>query len=191
MTRATVVLRAAVPQDAEALRELWIEMLRPTSGAEQLADVVAVIEEADADPDARVVVAEVDGRVVGAVHLRCAPITALNLDRMVRAFAPHVSPDHQRRGVGSALMESAVTFAEERGIPYVGAAALSSSRDANRFFARLAMGPRAVLRVASTHGLRQRLSASRPSRGAGATSSRHIDKVLAVRRGRRGARVSP
>src|SRR5690606_38052845 len=152
---------------------------------DQLIDVVGIVETAAADPDSRVVVAEVDGHVVGAIHLRCAPITALNLDLMVHAFAPHVLPDHQRRGVGATLMDSAVAFAEERGIAYVGSAALASSRDANRFLARLAMAPRAVLRVAHTHALRQRLSASRPSRGTG--SSRHIDRVLAARRGRRGA----
>lgn len=185
MTRATVMLRAAVPGDAVVLRQLWVDVLRAAPEPDQLLDVVGIVETAAADPDSRVVVAEVDGHVVGAIHLRCAPITALNLDLMVHAFAPHVLPDHQRRGVGATLMDSAVAFAEERGIAYVGSAALASSRDANRFLARLAMAPRAVLRVAHTHALRQRLSASRPSRGTG--SSRHIDRVLAARRGRRGA----
>ena len=43
-------------------------------------------------------------------------------------------------------MEAAVTYAEERGIAHVATAAVSGSRDANRFFARLALGPHAVLR---------------------------------------------
>lgn len=189
MTRATVMLRTAVVEDAVVLRELWADMLRPAPEPDQVKDLVEVIETAAADPDARVVVAEIDGQLVGAVHLRCAPTTALNRDLMVRAFAPYVLPDHQRRGVGAALMDSAVTFAEERGIAYVGSTALASSRDANRFLARLAMAPRAVFRVTHTHSLRQRLAASRPSRGSGSTSNRHIDKVLAVRRGRRGTRV--
>ncbi|WP_241901705.1 hypothetical protein [Nocardioides houyundeii] len=74
---------------------------------------------------------------------------------------------------------------------YVATAATSSSRDSNRFFARLAMGPLAVLRVAPTHTVRQRLNALRPARSRVAQSSnRHIDKVLAARRVRRGDRVS-
>ncbi|MBE7323184.1 GNAT family N-acetyltransferase [Nocardioides sp. Y6] len=190
MSRASVLLRTALPSDATALRELWSDVLRPTTREEQVADVLAILEAAEGDPDTRVVVAEIDGQVVGAVHLRAGVVSTLNLERMVQAFAPHVMPGHHRRGVGSALMEAATAFAEERGIGLVGAAALSASRDANRFFARLSMGPVAVLRVASTVGLRQRLPGVRPARSAGSPSNRHIDKVLAARRGRRQARVS-
>lgn len=189
MSRASVVLRTASPDDAVALRELWSDVLRPTTREEQLSDVLAILTAAAADPDARVVVAEIDGQVVGAVHLRAGVVSTLNLERMVQAFAPHVMPGHHRRGVGTALMEAATAFAEERGIGLVGGAALSASRDANRFFARLSMGPVAVLRVASTAGLRQRLPGIRPSRSPGTASNRHIDKVLAARRGRRQARV--
>ena len=39
-------------------------------------------------------------------------------------------------------MEAAVSYAEELGIGYVATAASSGSRDANRFMARLALGPR-------------------------------------------------
>lgn len=190
MSRASVVLRTASSSDAVALRELWSDVLRPTTREEQVADVLTILELADVDPDVKVVVAEIDGQVVGAVHLQAGVVSTLNLERMVQAFAPHVMPGHFRRGVGSALMEAATAFAEERGIGLVGAAALSASRDANRFFARLSMGPIAVLRVASTVGLRQRLPGVRPTRTSGTPSSRHIDKVLAARRGRRQTRVS-
>lgn len=190
MSRASVLLRTAVPTDAVVLRELWSDVLRPTTREDQVADVLTILEQAATDPDVRVVVAEIDGQVVGAVHLRAGVVSTLNLERMVQAFAPHVMPGHHRRGVGTALMEAAVSFAEERGVGLVGAAALSASRDANRFFARLSMGPVAVLRVASTAGLRQRLPGVRPTRAAGSPSARHIDKVLAARRGRRQARVS-
>ena len=189
MSRSTVLLRPALESDAVVLRELWSDLLRPTTREEQVDDVRGIVAAGLGDPDTRIVVAEIDGEVVGAVHLRVCPVSTLNLDRMVRVFAPHVMPGHQRRGVGSALMDAGVSFAEERGIAFVGAAALSVSRDANRFFARLSLGPRAVLRVASTHGVRQRLSGSRPTRAA-ASTTRHIDKVLAARRGRKATRIS-
>ena len=57
-----------------------------------------------------------------------------------------VVTDHRRRGVGKALVEAAVTWAEELGIGHVATAAASGSREANRFMARLALGPQAVLR---------------------------------------------
>lgn len=190
MSRASVLLRTASPSDSVVLRELWSDVLRPTTREDQVADVEAILRDAADDADSRVVVAEIDGQVVGVVHLRATTVSTLNLERMVTAFAPHVMPGHHRRGIGSALMEAATSFAEERGIGLVGAAALSSSRDANRFFARLSMGPVAVLRVASTVGLRQRLPGARPARTAGAPSHRHIDKVLAARRGRRRERAA-
>lgn len=188
MSRSSVILRPAADADAVILRELWSDVLRPTTREDQVADVRRIVAAGAGDGDTRIVVAEIDGQVVGAVHLRICPVSTLNLDRMVRVFAPHVMPGHQRRGVGSALVEAGVSFAEERGITYVGAAALSVSRDANRFFARLSLGPRAVLRVATTQGVRQRLTGSRPMRTVG--TSRHVDKVLAARRGRRATQGS-
>lgn len=190
MSRASVLLRTAAPSDALVLRELWSDVLRPTTREEQVADVGAILRTSADDPDSRVVVAELDGQVVGVVHLRATSVSTLNLERMVTAFAPHVMPGHHRRGIGSALMEAAASFAEERGVGLVGAAALSTSRDANRFFARLSMGPVATLRVASTAGLRQRLTGVRPSRSVATPRHGHIDKVLAARRGRRQARVT-
>ncbi|WP_170970302.1 GNAT family N-acetyltransferase [Nocardioides jishulii] len=189
MSRASVLIRTATESDVVVLRELWSDVLRPTTREEQLADLRAVLVAAEGDDDCRIVVAEIDGQVVGAVHLRACVVSTLNLEPMVRTFAPHVMPGHHRRGVGSALMEAAAAFAEERGIGIVGAAALSASRDANRFFARLSMGPVATLRLATTTGLRQRLPAVRQSRMSAVPSGRHIDKVLAARRGRRAPRV--
>ena len=72
-------------------------------------------------------------------------------------------PRYRRRGVGRALMDAAVSYAEELGVGHVATAAASGSRDANRFMARLALGPRAVLRVASTPMVRAKLTAQRPA----------------------------
>ena len=93
-------------------------------------------------------VAEYDGDVAGAVHLRATTLTPINLEPVVQAISPHVLPDFRRRGVGRALMEAAVAFAEELGIAHIATAAVSGSRDANRFMARLALGPHAILRLA-------------------------------------------
>jgi predicted N-acetyltransferase YhbS len=183
MSRTLVSLRNAVVSDAPLLAELWAEVLRRTDHEDQVADVVSVIERAAESPDERVVVAEYDGRVAGAVHLRLTTITPLNLEPTVQAISPHVFPQLRRHGVGRALMEAAVSFADELGVGHVATAAASSSRDANRFMARLALGPYAVFRVAPSHVVRAKLSAQRPT--VQRTSGRQLTQVLAARRSMR------
>lgn len=192
MGRASVVVRTAVLSDAPELVALWAEHLRPGTREAAVADVCAAVEAADADDAARLVVAELDGEIVGSLHVRATALSPMNAELTVHAFGPQVRSDFRHRGVGTALMEVAVAFAEERGIQYVSGSALSTSRDSNRFFARLSMGPRAVLRVSATHVVRQRLGVGRSARvtGGSPTTTRNIDRVLAVRRGRRASRVA-
>jgi hypothetical protein len=99
----------------------------------------------------------------------------------VHSIAPCVASGFRRRGVGHTLMDAAVTYAEELGIGHVLTAAAYSSRSGNRFMARLALGPMAVLRVAATPTIRAKLTAQLPAkiRPAGA---RPMGQVLAARR---------
>lgn len=185
MGRAPVLLRPAGLDDLLVLRSLWSDLLRPDADLAS-TDLQALLARSVADDGVRIVVADVDGQVAGAVLLVVGPVSPLNPELLVHAFAPQVLPDARRKGVGLALMDAAVTFAEEQGIALVGAAAFSASRDANRFFARLGMGSQAVLRVATTGAVRQRVSSLRPARQG---ERRHVDRVLAARRGRRSARA--
>ena len=82
----------------------------------------------------------------------------------------------------------ALPFVRELGIGHVGTAAVAGSRDANRFMARLALGPYAVLRVATTHAVRSKLTSHR--RPAHATGGRQLTQVLAARRSLRRSRAS-
>ncbi|MBB6626291.1 GNAT family N-acetyltransferase [Nocardioides sp. KIGAM211] len=183
MNRSLVSLRSALPSDAPDLAVLWSDVLRRADHDEQVADLVQIIEAAASSPVERLVVAEYDGEVAGAVHLRISTLSPLNLDQTVQAISPHVFPQFRRKGVGRALMDAAVCFAEEEGIGCVATAAASASRDANRFMARLALGPQAVLRVASTHAVRSKLTAQSPA--AHRTSGRQLTQVLAARRSMR------
>ena len=184
MSRTPVCVRAAVADDLPVLRELWGDILRRGSSDEQLSDLRQVLAVVQDDPDQAIVVAEYDGQVAGAIHLSATTLTPLNLEPAVLAVSPHVLPDFRRHGVGSALIEAAVRFAEAHGIGTLSTAAVSSSRDANRFMARLSFTPQATLRAATTVAVRAKLSARR-SAGRSATrqgGSRHIDRVLAARR---------
>jgi predicted N-acetyltransferase YhbS len=187
MSRSLTSLRAAELSDASVLAELWSDALRRADRQEQMADLELVIKGATASPEQRMIVAEYDGAVAGAILLRVVTVSAINLEQIVQAVSPHVFPQYRRHGIGRALMESAVTFAEELGIAHVCTAATSGSRDANRFMARLALGPYATMRLAPTAAVRAKLTAQRP---ALATNGRQLTRVLAARRSMRRAQVA-
>ncbi|MFC5492989.1 GNAT family N-acetyltransferase [Nocardioides caricicola] len=181
-------LRPAVPGDAADLAGLWTDVLRRTGPEDQVIDMEAVLARLSESTDERIVVAEYDGEFAGAVHLQATTMSALNLEPVVRALSPHVLPRFQRHGIGSALMDAGVTWAEELGIGHVATAAVAGSRDANRFMARIGLGPYAVLRVATTHAVRSRLGAQRrPARSS--AGGRQLTQVLAARRSLRRSRA--
>lgn len=189
MMRSQVSLRAARVEDADQLVEVWADVLRRAERSEQVADLVRVIEQATALDDERIVVAEYDGQLAGAVHLRVTTVSPLNLEPVVQAISPHVLPQFRRRGIGRALMEAAVGFAEERGIGHLASAASASSRDGNRFMARLALGPLATLRLAPTAVVRAKLTAQRPAI-ARPSGRQHLTHVLAARRSLRKSQAT-
>lgn len=188
MMRTLVTLRDAQIADAPFLATLWADALRRADRQEQIADLEVIVKDATQSPEERIVVAEYDGSPAGAVYLRLTTLSAINLEPTVQALSPHVLPEFRRHGVGRTLMEAAVTFAEEAGVGHIATAAASSSRDGNRFMARLALGPQAVLRVAPTHAVRARLTAQRPSLHRG---GRPLGQVLAARRSLRRSQTAP
>lgn len=179
MSRSLVYLREATVADAPRLAELWADVLRRGDETDHVADMTAVVEGARADDEQRLVVAEYDGSLAGAVHLRLTTVTPLNLDLSVQVMSPTVFAEYRRHGVGRALMDAAVTFAEESGAAHVSTAVASGSRDANRYMARLGLGPSATLRIAPTTLVRSKLAAQRLPV---ARPTRQLTHVLAVRR---------
>ncbi|MGL5824053.1 MAG: GNAT family N-acetyltransferase [Nocardioides sp.] len=179
MSRVLVTLREVTLGDAADLARLWGEAVRRGDASDPEADLQEIIRRVLANPDERIVIADCNGLVAGAVLLRVAPLTPLHIDPIVQVISPYVLPQFRRRGVGRSLMEAAAGYADERGIAHVGTASLSNSREANRFMARLGLSPHATLRVTSTHILRMKLSAHRADlRQPG----RQVGQVLAARR---------
>lgn len=183
-----VSLRNAELSDAPVLAELWSEVLRRADHHDQVHELELIIKSAGDSAEERVVVADFDGGLAGAVYLRATTVSPLNLDPVVQVLSPYVFPHCRRHGVGRALMDSAVTFAEEIGVGHVMTAATHSSRDGNRFMARLGFGPHAMMRLAPTHLVRAKLTAQRPELATG--SGRHLTRVLAARRSMRRAQAT-
>jgi predicted N-acetyltransferase YhbS len=185
MSRQPVSMRQATIADVPFLVELWSDSLRRADRQDQVHDLEIIVKEAAESPERRLLVAEYDGEPAGAVLLRVIPMTPLNLEPTVQALAPHVTPSFRGKGIGSALMETAVLWAEDLGIAHITTAAASSSRSGNRFMARLSLGPQAVLRAGTTHVVRAKLAALQPSSRRVTdrmASRRHLGQVLAVRR---------
>ncbi|WP_435769264.1 N-acetyltransferase family protein [Nocardioides sp. SYSU DS0651] len=182
MSRYSLSPRVATREDAPVLAELWSDVLRRADRSEQVADLELIIKSAAASPEQRVVVVDYDGQPAGAVYLRLTTLSPLNLDASVQAIHPRVFDRYRRHGVGRALMEAAVSFAEENGVLHVATAVPQTSREANRFMARLGLAPVASYRAAPTTLLRSRVS---PQRNGEAGRS---NKVLAARRSLRRSR---
>ena len=107
-------IRAQRPADASTVREV---LERAFAGE---PEVVALEEALQARTDSVGFVADLDGRVVGQVRLTRGWIDAEPRLVEVLVLSPlSVLPDHQRRGIGRALVAHAVEQAEATGAPAV------------------------------------------------------------------------
>jgi GNAT superfamily N-acetyltransferase len=177
MSRNPTVVRDAQPTDLVDLLEVWSQSghgIDPTPGVER--EAAKSLANIAADPDERLVVCEIDGRVVGAISLRRAPLGPLHTENVVHTSYLLVLPGFRRHGCAHALLDAAVAWAEEKDIAHVTAITASNSRDTNRFLARLGLSPIATVRAATTVSLRDKL---RPAPG------RSVSRVLAQRRSMR------
>jgi putative acetyltransferase len=108
---ATIQIRAAEPRDVEAIAETW-NCPGVIAGTLQLP--FRSIEErrerlAQRSPDAHLLVAEFDGRVVGIAGLH---VEATPRRRHCGSIGMAVHDDFQGRGVGSALMAALIDLAD-------------------------------------------------------------------------------
>lgn len=183
VSRSPITLRDARLEDAVFVAGLWGPMLRRADGEDQVADMRALITDTTASSTDRLLIAEHDGEPAGAVLLRVSTLTPINLEPTVEIVAPSVASGFRRRGIGRALMEAAVSFAEDSGIGHVSAGAAHNERDANRFLARVGLGAQHVLRSSSTYAVRGKLNAQRVhDRREGRVP---LSQVLAARRAMR------
>lgn len=116
----------------------------------------------------RHVVVVVDGpvdneEVLGMALLSVGPANALLDAPAVHVDHAVVADRHRRRGAGRALIAAAAAFAEERDLDQLVVSVHPSSREANRWLARLGFAPLAVRRSTSVSAIRRRLAVDVPA----------------------------
>jgi predicted N-acetyltransferase YhbS len=191
MTRSQVRVRPGQPDDLARLLALAEtddlaepgSAVRFTPGHEQhLADKFTALLQADV-PAVYVATDETCGEVIGLIVLDDSdagivlPVPALVVSYLL------VDKEHRRRGTGRALLSMALHVADQRGVDHVVASATASSRDGNRYLARLGFAPLVVRRIVPSSVLRRSLGmAEVPDR---------LAVMRRIRSGRRTGRPAP
>ena len=186
-TRAQIVLRDADREDAAALVHLWSECA--AVGAERnveafthqslwrepgIAEAAEAIELNLARPGKRIMVALIEGEIVGATVCDLSTLTPISLTRVLLVTEIQVSPRFRRRSVASSLLSAVSAYGEEHHCQIVVAAIPAQAREPNRYLTKLGFTQIAVLRAISPTKLQSRLGAKSHSRDTG--------KLIAVRR---------
>lgn len=197
MSRSPIQVRDAEPDDAVALLLIWSESPRRTSPdkgpdreGQALADVRASLARIAAEPSQRLVVAVVDDVIIGAAMLSRVHLSPLGSEDAVQVSHLQVTESARRHGAGKALMDTAVSWAEDKGASTVLVAAPAQDRDANRYLARLGFSSVASLRSASVSALRAGPLRVEPPACArtDVRTSRTVGQILAQRRLQRRTR---
>jgi putative acetyltransferase len=110
-----MLLRSETPSDAEAIRRM-LDLSFEDVTVSQLVDLIRMSDRFVPDLS---IVAETDGSLVGHVMLSYVTIEGEESFEVLSLAPLAVHPDHQRLGIGTALIEEALARADERGEPLV------------------------------------------------------------------------
>jgi ribosomal protein S18 acetylase RimI-like enzyme len=124
-----LAIRKAAVTDSEPIARLVTELGYPTSASQMERRLEAILN----DDDYHTLVACDGGDIVGFVGTRSGPLYEdEGLYGQIMALA--VAPNHQRRGVGRMLMQSAESRLVERGVRIVVVSSGNHRADAHAFY---------------------------------------------------------
>ncbi len=126
-----IALRAATTADATRIAALFTDEGYPAGPS----DIVARLERF-ASPHSRVIVAEMQGEVLGFIALHALPRFEHD-DRIIRVLALVVDPGVRERGVGHMLMTEAEGVGRELGAAFIEVTAGHHRPEAQRLYETL------------------------------------------------------
>ncbi len=97
----------------------------------------AAFEQLDQDANHELIVAELNGTVVGTLHLMFLPSLSYQGGLRAQVESVRVDRECQNQGIGSRMMKWAIERARERGAHIVQLTTHKSREDAHRFYERL------------------------------------------------------
>jgi ribosomal protein S18 acetylase RimI-like enzyme len=165
--RVNVRVRPAEAGDVPALVALTRGLDQP-GGAQRgpadgsVAHLAQRFAELVADPLRHVLVCvdEATGVVGGLLMARQDEVGAIDLTPVLHVTHLIVDPGQRKRGIGRALLAAAVHLADDAGADRMMATVASSSREGNRYLARLGFAPLVTHRVAQVAVVRRGLGLS-------------------------------
>jgi GNAT superfamily N-acetyltransferase len=107
-----------------------------------------------ADPDAVVLVAEQDGRVIGMAAGHVHKPSMMSGELAVELGSVFVEPAHRGRGVAAALTAEVARFAQERGVERITLKTFAQNAEALLAWERMGFEPRMVQMTAPAARLR-------------------------------------
>jgi GNAT superfamily N-acetyltransferase len=137
-----VVVRQAVDEDVPRIVELFTHgsLVEGKEDPGDLAPYRSALAEIDRGP-ARVLVAEVEGQLVGVCQLIVFRHLQNRGGLCAEVESVHVHPDHRGNGIGGILMRAAVQQARELGCYRVQLTSNNARPEAHRFYERLGFEP--------------------------------------------------
>ena len=98
---------------------------------------VKAFEQIDSDPSHELIVAELDGEVVGTLQLTFLPSISYQGGMRAQVESVRVNVGQRGNGIGSEMMKWAINRAKERGAHILQLTSHRSREDAHRFYERL------------------------------------------------------
>jgi ribosomal protein S18 acetylase RimI-like enzyme len=108
------------------------------------------------DPDAILLVAELDGEVVGMAAGRLHKPSSMSEELAVELASVYVKPKHRKRGVAGALTAEVASFAGERGVDLLTLKTFAQNEEALQAWRRLGFEARMVQMTAPVEQLQRR-----------------------------------
>lgn len=140
-----------------------------------VAEAAEALELHLSQPDKRIIVALMEGEVVGATVCDLSTLTPVTMTRVLRVTDIQVSPRHRRRSIALTLLSAAASYGEEHDVEVVVAAIPTQAREPHRYLTKIGFSQVAVVRAIKASKLRSQVSSR-------ATHSRDTGRLIAVRR---------